>query len=88
MVLTARAVVRCQHQHPGYSILLLHGLTALPRSHGDQPPGTHYCGRSPGWQGGLLPRAGAPLHPLRTLSACDSPASGSEAAAPCIYCHA
>lgn len=43
-------------------------------SHGDQPPGAHHRGGSPGRQGGLLPRAGPPFHPLRSLSTCNSPA--------------
>lgn len=49
--------------------------SSTARSHRDHPPGAHHHGRSPGRQGGLLPRAGAPLHPLRPLSAYDSPAS-------------
>lgn len=45
------------------------------RSHGDHPSGAYHHGGSPGRQGGLLPRAGPSLYPLRPLSTCGSPAS-------------
>nr|XP_044601237.1 keratin, type I cytoskeletal 42 isoform X1 [Equus asinus] len=48
--------------------------SSTARSLGHQPPGAHHRGGSPGWQGGLHPRAGPPLHPLKPLFTCNTPA--------------
>ncbi|XP_032354007.1 keratin, type I cytoskeletal 17 isoform X2 [Camelus ferus] len=52
-------------------------------AHRDHPPGAHHCGRGPGRQGHLFPRAGPPDHPLRTLASLADPCRGWGPHQPC-----